>query len=825
MELGCAGTLGVGLGWNGSDCVELGPAGIPGGNWDRAGPSVWNWDLPGHQGGTRTCWNPGAQLGHTGTPGLEPGGTRTFAVELGRPGTFCVEPGRVGTPSEELGRASTLRVAPAPLGTLRVAPGRAESRAGTGNSRQDHPGMEKESPAGATRCDPAAGQGTDTAPRSPWEEERDEDDDEDDDDEDVAGDGEHILRYKLGLLAAVTRPQQRPQHRPASDHEHGCQATAAVPAVPAASSAPRHRGGTGQDERSPDLFEDLQHAVSSLERAVFSRHRQPPAAWPLPGEAWHRVVKSLDELSRTPGWARRWWPEVAAGQGLPAEVATEAARNASLRAALGHRDEELGQATAALRALRGDRDRLQGKPLDVQPLGTQPHTALSPQASAGGSREQEERVQQLEGCLARLQEQNRELAAAFGECKGEAERLSMELGQRESRCTALRLALRCSERCGGAYAALLELVRAKGTPEEDGTRGGTATEPSPGHAPGPGPATPEPPEPDKRGDSADSAHSCRGMEEGALREHIRRLRAEQAVVEGSLLDTPEPAGPPRGRDPRARAERALRDARALLLPGWRRPEKAELLRELVVLKEALAELRTRLQLAQWEKRALDLLVAAQGPQEAALRLVLQHRQRERDRDRDRDEPSSSSSSSSSSEEIGRGGSDGSTEPSGCGENQGGAAPDPGQDGAAAAPGAGSGAGPGAGQRCQPGPAGAERRGRRGALPGAPLPGPGAPRGPAQAGGAAAAPGGAGGSAAEAARPEGAGAGPQTARPPAGRRDLHLDTPKTSWRRPGRSPENPQKHLEKPRKKNPTTEDTQKLPGECIKIPGERNKTP
>lgn len=43
--------------------------------------------------------------------------------------------------------------------------------------------------------------------------------------------------------------------------------------------------------------------------------------------------------------------------GLP----EEAARNATLRATLRQRQQELGQATAALRGLRGERDRLQGK--------------------------------------------------------------------------------------------------------------------------------------------------------------------------------------------------------------------------------------------------------------------------------------------------------------------------------------------------------------------------------------------------------------------------------------------------------------------------------
>ncbi|XP_019360120.1 PREDICTED: Usher syndrome type-1C protein-binding protein 1 isoform X1 [Gavialis gangeticus] len=306
----------------------------------------------------------------------------------------------------------------------------------------------------------------------------------------------------------------------------------------------------------------------------------------------------------------------------------------------------------------------------------QPLCRLLPSAPELSSRELDDQLQQLRGCIERLKGLNHLLAGALQECKSDSERLSMLLGQHESNSTALRLAAQCSEHRMEALEVLLALARAKldagghapsAAPAEHASQDAAAVlaearrflgraEPDGQEAAGePGMCGQQSP-PSPREEEEEE-------EEGVLRQYLRQLQAEQAAVEVSLLEL-GCSGPPgavtRPSDAiRAKVEKAVQASLAAL-PGerpWPKLDKTQLLQDLAALQESMADVKTQLHLAEKEKRGLELGTYTLGAQEAAYLLLIEHLQRERDAGSG---PASSGSSTS----------EGSTGSSGAGEAEG-----------------------------------------------------------------------------------------------------------------------------------------------------------
>uniref|UniRef100_A0A7M4DXJ6 USH1 protein network component harmonin binding protein 1 n=1 Tax=Crocodylus porosus TaxID=8502 RepID=A0A7M4DXJ6_CROPO len=414
------------------------------------------------------------------------------------------------------------------------------------------------------------------------------------------------------------------------------------------------------------------------------------AAVQAPGE---RVAEPSPEL----GAAETSW--------YGKEVATLAERNMALRAVLGSKEQELSRAQVTLQALQEERDRLQRKvggtgasqlPRAHGHLwGGRQQEAGEPTVGCSGSnvsppetalRETEARsrgdsanrsrprspaplpraVNPWEArlgptgstlrsprCIEQLKGLNHLLTGTLQECKSDSERLSMLLGQHESNSTALRLAARCSEHRMEALEVLLALARAKldarghapsaGESRQTGSSipaPATGWQPEQGMPWGPcGPPSPREEEEEEE-------------EEGVLREYLRRLQAEQAAVEVSLMEL-GCSGPPgpvtRPSDAiRAKVEQAVRASLAAL-PGerpWPKLDKTQLLQELAALQESMADVKTQLHLAEKDKRGLELGTYTLGAQEAAYLLLIEHLQWERDAGSGPPSPGSSTSEGS-----------------------------------------------------------------------------------------------------------------------------------------------------------------------------------
>ncbi|KAM4709287.1 harmonin-binding protein USHBP1 [Discoglossus pictus] len=84
-----------------------------------------------------------------------------------------------------------------------------------------------------------------------------------------------------------------------------------------------------------------------------------------------------------------------------------------------------------------------------------------PDAPDAKSSSMETEIERLRGHLDHMKRLNDRLCVTLEECKTDSEKLSMKLGKLESTCTAVRLALQSSERCLKTYSVLLALVEAK----------------------------------------------------------------------------------------------------------------------------------------------------------------------------------------------------------------------------------------------------------------------------------------------------------------------------------------------------------------------------
>uniref|UniRef100_A0A2K5CHL9 USH1 protein network component harmonin binding protein 1 n=1 Tax=Aotus nancymaae TaxID=37293 RepID=A0A2K5CHL9_AOTNA len=401
--------------------------------------------------------------------------------------------------------------------------------------------------------------------------------------------------------------------------------------------------GTGE----PDVFQTLQHALSSLEVAAAAwRHRLPSH----PG-----LMEGTSEGEPGP-----LGNQEGAGS-CQQEAARLAERNAWLRLALSTREDELVRTQASLEAIRAEKESLQREVQELQDslLRLEPFPRLS-HSQAGGSgsgssseadrepwetqdsfslahpllqhlhshsstqilgplptqplspevRIVEAQMEQLRGNIEKLKCFNRLLSAVLQGYKGHCEGLSMQLGQREAEATALHLALQYSEHCEEAYRVLLALREADSEAGAEAPVGDLqaaekeawrllAQEETTMDA-----GALQNPQPSPEGSSVDKP-----TEEVAfqLRSYVQRLQERCALVK--ILSEPGPTLAPIPTLPRAEVM-----VQAILGtqpgPALPRLEKTQIQQDLVATRETLEDLMLRLQLVRREKRGLELREAA-----------------------------------------------------------------------------------------------------------------------------------------------------------------------------------------------------------------------
>ncbi|KAM6216839.1 harmonin-binding protein USHBP1 [Rhynchocyon petersi] len=413
-------------------------------------------------------------------------------------------------------------------------------------------------------------------------------------------------------------------------------------------AAPENGETVPPNPQPPDVFQTLQHVLSSLEAAVAAWRQQTPTC-PGPVEAESRGQEA---------------PGALGGQEEPGDCQREAARlterNAWLNLALRSREDELAHMQASLQAILAEKEMLQREVQELQDslLRVRPFSPPShSQAGSSGSRSSspgadvetwgaqasfslthpllrhlrsdsstlipgpqplipemhfmEAQIDQLRGNIEKLKRFNRLLSAVLEGYKGRCETLSMQLGLREAEATALHLALQYSEHCEEAHGALLALRKANWG-AEDGAPGGDlqaaekeawrvlAREEATTHGGAPCNTQLSP-----EGSSVDkpTLHEVVFQLQGC----IQHLQEQRALVK--IPSEPGPTLAPIPNVPRTEAmlQAMLETQTSSALP---RLEKREIQQELVAARETLEDLTLQLQLVRREKRGLELREAA-----------------------------------------------------------------------------------------------------------------------------------------------------------------------------------------------------------------------
>ncbi|XP_039723697.1 harmonin-binding protein USHBP1 isoform X4 [Pteropus medius] len=375
-------------------------------------------------------------------------------------------------------------------------------------------------------------------------------------------------------------------------------------------TAPWDRETVSSGSGAPDVFQTLQHALSSLEAAAAAwRHQPPSCSGPMEAE------------DRSKGRRRPCLEQEGAG-GYQREASRMAERNAWLRLALGSREDELIHMQASLEAIQTEKEMLQRERLRSDSSG-QILGSLSTQPLTPEMHIMEVQLEKLQGSIEKLKCFNRLLSAVLQGYKGRCEGLSMQLGQREAEATALRLALQYSEHCEEAYGVLLTLREADSgaedipksdleaaekeaqrllAQEEAAMDGGTRWDPQ---------LSPE-------GSSVDRPTPQEVSTQ--LQGCVQRLRECRAMVK--IPPDPGPTLSPMPTAPRAEAmvQAILGTQPGLALPQL---EKMQIQQDLEAARETQEDLMLRLQLVRREKRGLELREAALRAQGPAHMLLLE----------------------------------------------------------------------------------------------------------------------------------------------------------------------------------------------------------